>query len=168
LENATLLIGKQFIKIEKKSRDSNSSYFWRVYDYEPLNKVYYYEINFLEKEYTGSLTRKIEIIKNLCFLSLFTWGKLPKDKIISSIGSNLHKNIVSSITSNLDSGKNYDLYTKHGKKSLSSFELHNNFRNSKLIKCIRFIPSEEAVATVRKRAKAKKYSQRSERKMGKM
>ncbi|MBC6418924.1 MAG: hypothetical protein GDA44_09125 [Prochloron sp. SP5CPC1] len=145
LENATPSIGKQFITIEKKCVNSNGSYFWRFWYEGDCGTPF------------DDILRSTFLIKKLCFLSIFTWGKLPKDKIISSIGSNLPKYTLRQLVAFLDVGRRRNLYIKHGKKSSSSFELHHDFINSEEFeRYIRFIPSEKAVAAAKKRARAAK------------
>ncbi len=135
--------------------NSNSSYFWRFWS----------EVDFWRFGDEGDcgapfsgILRSTFLMRKLCFLSIFTWGKLPKDKIISSIGSNLPKNTRAQLVAFLDVGKRRNLYIKHGKKSLSSFELHHDFRNSESEEFeyyIRFIPSEKAVAAAKKKSKSR-------------
>ncbi len=158
LENATLLIGKQYIEIIPKTIEDKTSYFWNKEDI--LGRLYYSKYTFSCENFTDSSMGNV--IKKLVFFSVFTWGKLNQDKILASIGvRNPKPSVLSSISSNLESGRKNGLYIKSGQKKQSEFSVSPDYNNSKQLKHIKFSPSQEAIDIVKNRARNYAKSKKS-------
>jgi len=100
-----------------------------------------------------------DLIKRLIFLSIYTWKNLEQQKVLASIGgqsSNL--SILSSVSSNLEAGRRQNFYQKIGQRKEAKFSLSADFRKSSQSQHIRFIPSEQAIEIVKKRAEQLRYS----------
>lgn len=100
-----------------------------------------------------------DLIKELIFLSICTWKNLEQQKVLASIGGQAsNASILSSVSSNLEAGKRRSFYQKTGQRKEAKFSLSADFRKSSQIKQMRFIPNEQAIEIVRKRAEKLKFS----------
>ena len=153
MESATLLTGKQYIEISPKKVDGKSSYFWTKYSYFD-GSIHFFKREFDDNDYSNSFVCLDAMVKKLIFFSLCTWGELSQKKILASIGvPSPSPSIRSSVSSNLEAGRKHELYIKTKFNDDVRFSLNKNYKDSRQIKYIRIVPSDQAIETAKKRAR---------------
>lgn len=116
---------------------------------------------FGDREILDSFIESSFLIKNLVFLSVYTWAngkrEFEQKRIVASIvkesKSRMLSNVTASIAAHLNVEKINNLYSKEGTKENAKYSLSTEFKSSPQMRFIRFIPSENALKIVEKRAK---------------
>ncbi|MCW8891235.1 MAG: hypothetical protein OQL20_11315 [Sedimenticola sp.] len=94
------------------------------------------------------------LVKKLIFLSIYTSGELSQDKVVAAICTrSIGPSVLASISSNLESGRKENFYSKTGKRKTSRFSLSADYQKSWQHKYIGFSPSENAIKVAKKRAR---------------
>jgi len=111
---------------------------------------------FSPNEYSGSFLWQYNFIKKFVFYFVATWGgngKFSQEKLCHAFTPlALSNSLLSSVSANLNSGVAQGLYQKSGAGKDARYSLAKEFRLSKQLRQIRFVPSQTAIAIARARA----------------
>ena len=154
-ENASALITRWQANPIPAEIDSETSFLWQS-SYSSFG-WHYRPIRFSSGEYSGSFIWQYNYVKKLVFFFISTWGGgkgLSQEKLCRAVSSNdLSNSLISSISANLNSGVGQGLYVKSGTGKSATYSLAHGFRESRQLKQIGFVPSQNAITCVRARTK---------------
>lgn len=154
-ENASVLITSWQANPTPAEDNSESAFLWRT-SHSSFG-WHSRPVNFSSREYSDSFVRQSNLVKNLVFYFIATWGdhgKLSQERICHAISPRpLSNSLISSISANLNSGVNQGFYTKSGAGKTATYSLTPTFHLSKQLKQIHFTPCQDAIIKVRSRAR---------------